>query len=292
MEGHHYGYTPSFITELSKEMGWEPRRDFGEHLRAIAIREFGKENLTKVLAAWEHASEAARHNMPTVQDQYGPLRVGPSYPLVAKTRWIHPSDPSTHFGGGRITYTSYGQHHGFPGSRCLEDCRRMYHEILEFTKMKEENDLAAALFREVTESLEGRARCEAARMTAHLFFLARTAETTVNVKRWSLLRHYAEVLLGIERPALTVKAEWPAIADALYGTHDLTPATILSLCTSIAEEECENARRTLPAVLYDSALGFEPSMDYIGDAPYIEWKIERTGEAVSELREMLAPLGL
>lgn len=288
MESHHYGYTPSFLSELAKEMGWEPRRDFREHLEAIAIREFGKENLTKVLAAWEHASEAARHNMPTVQDQYGPLRVGPSYPLVAKTRWIHPSDPGTHFGGGRITYTSYGQHHGFPGTRCLEDCRRMHYEIGEFTKMKEENDRAAALFREVTESLSGRAREEAARMTAVLYFLARTAETTVNVKRWSLLRHYVEEMLGIERPALMIKEEWKAIAEDLYGTSDLTPETILALCTKIAEEECENARATIPAVEYDSDLGFEPSMDYIGDKPYIEWKIERTREAVEELREMLS----
>ena len=288
MESHHYGYTPSFITELAKEMGWEPRRDFREHLEAIAIREFGKENLAKVLEAWHHASEAARHNMPTVQDQYGPLRVGPSYPLVAKTRWIHPSDPGTHFGGGRITYTSYGQHHGFPGSRCLEDCRRMHYEIGEFTRMKEENDKAAALFREVTESLSGRAREEAARMTATLYFLARTAETTVNVKRWSLLRHYAEELLGIERPALTVKEEWGAIAEELYGTRDLTPATILALCREIAEQECDNARRTIPAVEYSSDLGFEPSMDYIGDKPYIEWKIERTREAVAELAAMLS----
>ena len=290
MESHHYGYTPSFITELAKEMGWEPRRDFREHLEAIAIRDFGKENLTKVLQAWHHASEAARHNMPTVQDQYGPLRVGPSYPLVAKTRWIHESEPGTHFGGGRITYTSYGQHHGFPGSRCLEDFRRMHYEILEFTKMKEENDKAAALFREVTESLSGPAREEAARMTAHLYFLARTAETTVNVKRWSLLRHCVEEMAGIERPALTVSEEWKRIAEELYGTADLTPETILSLCTQIATEECENARATIPAVRYDSRLGYEPSMEYIGDEPHILWKLECTERAARELAEMLAGL--
>ena len=290
MESHHYGYYPSFITELAKEMGWEPRRDFREHLEAIAIREFGKENLTKVLEAWHHASEAARHNMPTVQDQYGPLRVGPSYPLVAKTRWIHPSEPTTHFGGGRITYTSYGQHHGFPGSRCLEDCRRMHYEILEFTKMKEENDKAASLFLEVTESLAGRAREEAARMTAHLYFMARTAETTVNVKRWSLLRHLAEEMLGIERPALTVKEEWGNVAEELYGTRELTPATILALCTKIAEEECDNARRTIPAVRYDSRLGYEPSMEYMTDEPRILWKIARTQEAVGEFADMIAAL--
>ena len=120
--------------------------------------------------------------------------------------------------------------------------------------------------------------------------MARTAETTVNVKRWSLLRHYVEELAGIERPAITVNPAWPAIAEDLYGTADLTPETILALCERIAAEECENARATIPAVRYDSRLGYEPSMEYIGDEPYILWKLECTEKAVEELAEMLAGL--
>ena len=127
-------------------------------------------------------------------------------------------------------------------------------------------------------------------MTAHLYFMARTAETTVNVKRWSLLRHFAEELVGIARPALSVSEEFKEIARELYGVAEITPATILSLCRAIAAEECENAKNTIPAVRYDSAIGYEPSMEYIGDEPYILWKLECTEKAVEELSEMLAPL--
>ena len=288
MEGHHYGFYPSFIAELTKEMGWEPRRPFGEQLRAIAIREFGEENLERVLTAWHHASEGIRHKVPTVQDQYGPLRVGPSYPLVTTTRWVHRSRPGMLHGGGRITYTGYGMYPGFPGARCLEDYRRVFYEIGEFLKMKEEYDLAADLFREVAESLAGRPREEAGRMAAHLFFMARTAETTVNVKRWSLLRHYAEELAGIERPVLTESEDFRARALAHYAIPDLAPATLLAAASLIADRECENARRTLPAVDYDSRLGYEPSMDYMGDREHILWKCECTEEAVRELEALLA----
>ena len=59
MEGHHYGAYHSFISELSKEMGWSPRRPFHEHLDAILVREFGRENLADARRALEHASEGA-----------------------------------------------------------------------------------------------------------------------------------------------------------------------------------------------------------------------------------------
>ena len=37
--------------------------------------------------------------------------------------------------------------------------------------------------------------------------------------------------------------------------------------------EKENAIATIPIVEKDSRLGWEPSMDYIGDKKHIEWKL-------------------
>ncbi|MBQ2719146.1 MAG: hypothetical protein IJF73_03665 [Clostridia bacterium] len=290
MESHHYGAYPSFIAELSKEMGWVPRRDPHEHLAAIAEREFGKENVAKALKAWHHASEGIRHDVPTIEDQYGPLRVGPSYPLVTKTRWVHDSPAEAIHGGGRITYTGYGMYEGFPGSYCLRKPRRVLYEIGEFSRMREEYDTAAALFREIAESLTGEARAEAGRMAALLFLIARTAETTVNTKRWHMLRQMTEEMTGACEPILTADGEWLTKARELYGVRAFTPRTILSLCETIAEEECENARRAIPAVEYDSRLGYEPSMDYMTDKEHILWKCECTEAALLEMRERLTKL--
>ena len=287
MESHHYGAYHSFISELSKEMGWSPRRPFREHLEAIAIREFGKENLTDVLKAWEHASEGCRHNVPTIPDQYGPLRVGPAYPLCTRTKWVMPSPPFAHFGGQRITYAGYGQYMGFPGSNCLVQWKRILHEAAEFSIMRDELDKAAAIFAEVTERLTGREREEAGRMSAHLFLMARTAETTVNVKRFSMLRRMVQEWVGDFPIALTADEGWIAAAQEFYGVKALTPALIRALAADIVKNECENAMRAIPAVEYDSRLGYEPSMEYMCDREHILWKVECTNDALTELCDLL-----
>ena len=127
-------------------------------------------------------------------------------------------------------------------------------------------------------------------MAAHLFLMARTAETTVNVKRFSLLRRAAEEMRGISPTALLKADGWQEVAEALYGTAELTPAVILDHCRKIADNECENARRTIPAVEYDSRLGWEASMEYMCDRDHLVWKIECTKKAVDEMQELLAPL--
>lgn len=303
MEGHHYGAYHSFISELSKEMGWSPRRDFREHMRAIATREFGRENADDVLSAWHHASEGIRHNIPSYEDQYGPLRVGPAYPFVTKTYWVMPSEEGTHFGGDRITYTWYGIHHGFPENTLLRNIKRLLNGISEFSIMQREYDEAASLMAGVAERLGGRRREEAGRMAAHLYLMARTAETTVNVKRFSMLRHAAMEMTGTpptkhrligpitEMPTyLTDDPMWPDACRILFDAAPPTAAELLALARTIVDEECDNARRAIPAVEYDSRLGWEASMEYMCDAEHLLWKIDCTKKALAELEAMLSPL--
>ncbi|MBO7761421.1 MAG: hypothetical protein J6T24_01350 [Clostridia bacterium] len=303
MEGHHYGAYHSFISELSKEMGWSPRRDFREHMRAIAVRDYGEENADAVLSAWHHASEGIRHNIPSVEDQYGPLRVGPAYPLATMTYWTPPSPDFAHFGGNRITYTWYGIYRGFPATSILRNVKRLLHGISEFSIMQREYDEAARLFADVAKGLTGRAQAEAGRMAAHLYLMARTAETTVNVKRFSALRHAAMEMTGtlpthhhlMEQVTampiyLTNDPQWPEFCRTLFDCEPPTPAALLALARRVAEEECDNARRAIPAVEYDSRLGWEASMEYMCDREHLLWKIDCTEKAVAELAEMLSPL--
>ncbi|MBE6695223.1 MAG: hypothetical protein E7587_02105 [Ruminococcaceae bacterium] len=289
MECHHYGAYHSFISELTKEMGWAPRRDPSEHLAAIGAREFGKENVAKALEAWKYASEGIRHCMPTGEDQYGPLRVGPAYPFFTKTIWRMPSLPTAHFGGG-ICVTSYGVYPQWPKLKVFENYRNVLYEIEEFTKMRDCYDKAAALFKEIAESLSNRRRTEAGRQAALLYLMARTAETTVNVKRFTMLREMIMELAGEQPRVLIDSDEWLSEALKLYGVDELTPSLMYSLCETIADEECDNALRTIPAVEYDSALGYEPSMEYMCDREHLLWKIERTKDALSELAEVFSRL--
>jgi len=100
MEGHHYGFVPSFISKLSKWMFTEPRLDSDEVLKAVLKNEFGTENSKTVDEALKLWSEAINCFTPTDSDQYGAFRAGPAYPLCLDTKMQIKSQPYAHFGGG------------------------------------------------------------------------------------------------------------------------------------------------------------------------------------------------
>ena len=45
--------------------------------------------------------------------------------------------------------------------------------------------------------------------------------------------------------------------------------------TALARAELQNVEATIPIVEADSRLGWEPSMEYIGDAAHLRWKIRQ-----------------
>ena len=71
-------------------------------LELIAERDFGKQNVEKVTKAWRLWSEGIRCYISTNEDQYGPFRIGPSYPLVFRSGVTIPSIPYAMFGGNKI----------------------------------------------------------------------------------------------------------------------------------------------------------------------------------------------
>ncbi len=107
MESHHYGFYPSFISELAKIAFWEPATDGQTVMRKLAERDFGEENAGQVLEAWLRYSDGIRSYVSTNEDQYGPFRIGPSYPLLFMQEAILESPPGTHFGNNKICDTMY-----------------------------------------------------------------------------------------------------------------------------------------------------------------------------------------
>ena len=240
MECHHYGWWPSFISELSKEEYWTNGDDFDTHIWQIAAREFGEAGADKCLEAWKLWSSAFRDYPPTNEDQYGPFRVGPSYPLLYKDETVKfPDVPYAHF-GARILNVRYRSHNPaiLPGEiRLLESMERKMLQGLE-------------LLREARKSTPALREDEADRMILLGDFISRAVHTTINTKKWCILNN--RLLAGVAE-------------GELKGIH--------AEMADIARDEIANAKAAIPDVQADSRLGWEPSMEYMCDQEHLEWKI-------------------
>ena len=84
-----------------------------------------------------------------------------------------------------------------------------------------------------------------------------TATTVIHAKHWAQLRW--------QFPTLTDPA------DLTRWTEDML---------ALANAELANAESTIPLVEADSRLGWEPSMEYIGDARHIRWKIRQLTQVI------------
>ena len=88
MDSHHYGFTPSVISELAKSAFTVETSDaeLERKLEEIAARDFGAANTSAVLAVWHEWDEAMKWHSARNFDQYGPLRLGPTYPFTLPER--------------------------------------------------------------------------------------------------------------------------------------------------------------------------------------------------------------
>ncbi len=258
MESHHYGWWPSFVSELANGSFWEPARPLPERAQALVRRDYGAAAAPGVLRAWQAWSEAiGRDYIATNEDQYGPFRVGPSFPLVfhanlSRTAWSKPLQmPAAwhaHF-GSRIVFSFY---------RPMEDDRQSPGALRAPVELKALGRLAArwrggvrALERALPLMPAGKRPAGDELLTLGRF-IERMILTARNVKEWWLLN---QRLLADRRP----RAQ-EALLDALE---------------AVARCEMENARATLPLVERDSRLGWEPSMEYMTDPAHLRWKLNQ-----------------
>ncbi|GHU75618.1 hypothetical protein AGMMS49992_19970 [Clostridia bacterium] len=250
MESHHYGYWPSFIGELVKAAYWSPKVDGAKTLKELATRDFTADYADSVIHVWELYSEGIRNCVSTNEDQYGPFRIGPAYPLLFLEEAEIPSVPYAHFGNNKICNPMY--------SFKPELRNRLLFETERIDEMRKLFAEGNALLAPIVDKLEGRRRNDAEHQLALGRFIERSATTVVNVKRWFRLKQ-----------------------DLLSGEGDAT--AMIAEMKSIGKAELENARETIPLVNYDSRLGFEPSMEYMCDEAHIKWKIEHTEKALAAL---------
>jgi hypothetical protein len=246
MESHHYGWWPSFVAELAKNAYWSGSEPIEVAAGGIARRDYGAEAAPLVIAAWQDWSEAMRDYVPTNEDQYGPFRIGPAYPMFLRRVTQPPTVWHAMF-GKEIVRPDY---HPLEGPRQSLGTARFPVEIRTLQRMAERwahglQQLAAAAA--VTPARKQPRLAETHNLGQ---FILHCIYTTIHLKQWWLLKQ-----------ALLAEPE-PAQATA-----------ILDQMAALAEEEIANAQATIPLVEQDSRLGYEPSMEYMCDRVHLEWKI-------------------
>ena len=262
MECHHYGWWPSFISELEKEAFTEGGIPFETHLRMIAVRDFGEANADRALEAWRLWSDTARDYVASDDNQYGPFRMGPAYPYNFGGKRIEKKDfpcpPYASFGVGiaRLNYLDYSSYKPELGERKTLDREKMAKELELLESMQEKLGKGADIFDAIAAEAAraGRApyqvaRAEKARRMAGLGrFMQRTVITAINVKHGAMAH--------------------------LDGKKDEVLAW--------AKKEYANAKAALPLVEQDSRLGWEPSMEYVGGTEQVQWKLNRMRETYGD----------
>jgi len=255
MESHHFGWHPSFISEFCKWMFESPDQNPDEILKLLAARDFHRDCVNEVLRAWQLFSKGIENLVSTGPDQYGPFRVGPAYPLLfLKNEFVFPSRPGFVHNHNKICRPMYQYDISTP-----EKLHKFQCEIRWYSEVSELFDEGASLLEGTFSRLSPAKRENAERLVCLARFVARTACTAVNVKKWYLEK---QILLG------EFTAEEKRIAAQKMKT--------------IAESEIQNAENTVDLVRFDSRLGYEPSMDYMCDEAHLRFKINATRQVAEE----------
>ena len=266
MDSHHYGWFPSEINECARWYFRSPETDPEEILRKIAERIFGREAAPEALEGWRLWSEAIDSYTPGFDDQAGPLRVGPSYPLVfqpilypvSEGKIVYPASPASPV-GARWIHPVY-QPEQVPG---MSHCgRRIAEDVKIMGRALETWERGTAVMHKMLAKVPENNRSEAGKTVGVGDFCGHAIRTMVHVKRWWLLNKRLEIEYD------------PAKANAL-----------LDEMLELIEAETANVTATIPLTEADSRLGWEPSMDYVGGTWHLKWKLYQ----LNNLKEQVIP---
>ena len=242
MEGHHYGFYPSIIARQVKNAYTVGGHSAEEELDLIArnLSETEPEKVKEVFKLW---SEGITYYNATDEDQYGPCRVGPAYPMCLIKDVKLPKPPEAHFGSGIWNGLYKIEDLGRASTYML----RAPEEIKGFKKMLALMEQGLKIAKSIKNKND-----ELLRFINLGEYIRRSIITTLNAKKLYDLR--------------------------IQLLNARTKEKTLSLCDKIeklARDEIKNAEAAIPLVRRDSMLGYEPSMLYQSDEKAILWKIKQ-----------------
>lgn len=255
----HFGCHPSFISEIAKWAFATPRVDLKVKIPQILASYFGREHVKVVDEALTLWSQALSYNIPSNEDQYGALRIGPSYPFYAGL------GPCKGISPPQAPYVMHKLEEGMfhntyfqcsPGFLIAE---RIDDEIASF---RQEEDLLLQGIH-MMEQLK-KPNEELQRLINMGKFMYRTVVTAIHRK------------LYWKQDQLRIKA--------LEEKDPIAHGQAIDEMLELLRKERENAEQAIPLVEFDSALGYEPSIEYATDRARIEWKLNQVDEEAAKLR--------
>jgi len=254
MDSHHFGFSPSFISDLAKWAFHSPYTDLDQALRKIVRRDFSAEAENDVCEAFRCFSDGTYHHISTVCDQYGPCRIGPAYPFILfdNTDVKIPTVPYAHFGGNGITYPIYGYNKNLSSYRLVETesaRKKLDYEIYSFRIAEDLYSKGCEMLKAAIDKIPERKKENAYRILALCLFYRNTLRTAIGIK------------------------EFYKRKESLLETHGDERNKLVDEMLDICKNEVKNAEDTIPLVEFDSRLGYEPSMEYMCDKAHIEWKL-------------------
>ena len=275
MESHTYGFWPSMIPELAKYAYLTPEVDLDALLARIVTRDWGADNIERVLDALALFSEGMSHCVSTNEDQYGPCRIGPSYPLFFARTEPLPIGPESVRDPNWTCTSIYAFN--------LERPEKLIYEIGEYTRMMRQFDAGCRILETVLPSVPAEKAGEARKFLGVAQFIANTARTTVHVKRW----HQLKGRLGVY---VTPQPNWEGGRKHMPDTEPMrgklipaaAPLALLEELVEIAGAEIANAENTIPLVQADSRLGYTQELDYCTSPEQLRWKIAVTRRALTD----------
>lgn len=257
MESHRYGFYPSFIGMLSKEMFFSNPADGSQILAEILSAFCTKDVMEAVVRSLELWSGVITLYPCNNEDQYGPFRIGPAYPMCLKEALKPPEDPAYNRSG--IYYAMYA---GFETSQNSPFALRLPFELENLKKRLGLWEKGLDLLRPINTSAE-----ELERLINLGEFIRCCIITTIHLKEFYRLKN--RLLLSESRKEMIA---------------------LVKRIEAVALKEIANAQCSISYAERDSRLGWEPSMEYLGDAEHIRWKIRQVTYMINvELKQYKMP---
>ena len=255
MECHHFGFWPSFITRIEK-FAFEKFSDSSDKILSKVVDEFSEGQTEEILKAFNYWSEAIRLYMPTDDEQYCAMRVGPAYPLALGLYPKAPKSLQTEkllFGGGICE-----EYHLQSGRKSAEGLFTL-HSVRMRVEMKILADIIKLVKNGINILKSLKKKNEEIRRYINMGeYMVCCFTTDINVKKMYILRQ-----------KLFIAATNKEVKD------------IIASIRKLGASEIKNAEKALKIVDKDSSLGYEPSMGYGGDRAHIEWKIRQVNHMMN-----------
>lgn len=244
MECHHYGFTPSIITKLSQWCFTESEGeelDMEEILMKVLQSEYGREHAAAVNEALRLFSEVSPRLIPSGEDQYGAFRVGPSYPFCLSRQVNLKAMPHAMFGTSIVVPTYCTEPYG----RASLIGERVWKEKDSLKEAKSFMEQGIAILEKLEDKNNNLLRLENLAQ-----FISCYIQTGIHAKEWHILISRFDC----------------------YSDHEAL-GKVLDDMEKLLLAEKANALEAINYVELDSRLGWEPSMEYLGDKEQIEWKL-------------------